>query len=85
MQKAEHATTPIQETTVEQVIGGMRGIRSMLWDASVLDPNEVLGSILFFFIATPSHITIGHPFPWFIYTRMSTETPHRAWWQGDFA
>ncbi|KAI0029863.1 citrate synthase-like protein [Vararia minispora EC-137] len=38
--KAEHASKPVQQTTVEQVIGGMRGIRSILWDASVLDPNE---------------------------------------------
>ncbi|KZV71900.1 citrate synthase-like protein [Peniophora sp. CONT] len=38
--KAEHGHKKVQETTVEQVIGGMRGIRAMLWEASVLDPNE---------------------------------------------
>lgn len=26
---------------VEHLIGGMRGLKSMLWEASVLDPNEV--------------------------------------------
>ncbi len=26
---------------VEPIIGGMRGIKAMLWEASVLDPNEV--------------------------------------------
>ena len=41
IQKAEHGHKKVQETTVEQVIGGMRGIRAMLWDASVLDHNEV--------------------------------------------
>jgi hypothetical protein len=28
---------------VEHLIGGMRGLKAMLWDASVLDPNEVSG------------------------------------------
>ena len=26
---------------VEHVVGGMRGLKAMLWEASVLDPNEV--------------------------------------------
>ena len=27
---------------VENIIGGMRGLKAMLWEASVLDPNEVI-------------------------------------------
>lgn len=26
---------------VENVIGGMRGLKAMLWEGSLLDPNEV--------------------------------------------
>jgi citrate synthase len=26
---------------VENIIGGMRGLKAMLWEASVLDPYEV--------------------------------------------
>jgi len=29
-------------TQVENIIGGMRGLKSMLWEASVLDPIEAL-------------------------------------------
>ncbi|KAH8833818.1 citrate synthase [Flagelloscypha sp. PMI_526] len=38
--KAEHAQTVVGEVKVENIIGGMRGLKAMLWDASVLDPNE---------------------------------------------
>jgi len=38
--KAEHSQAVLGETTVEHVIGGMRGLKSMLWEASVLDPIE---------------------------------------------
>ncbi|KIJ44009.1 hypothetical protein M422DRAFT_252503 [Sphaerobolus stellatus SS14] len=38
--KAEHSQTVIGEVKVENVIGGMRGLKAMLWEASVLDPNE---------------------------------------------
>ncbi|EPQ58353.1 citrate synthase [Gloeophyllum trabeum ATCC 11539] len=38
--KAEHAQTVIGDVKVEQVVGGMRGLKAMLWEASVLDPNE---------------------------------------------
>jgi hypothetical protein len=39
-QKSEHGQAVLGETKVEHVIGGMRGLKSMLWDASVLDPHE---------------------------------------------
>ncbi|BFZ56948.1 citrate synthase [Savitreella phatthalungensis] len=32
--------TPVQQTTVANVIGGMRGLKAMQWDASVLDANS---------------------------------------------
>ncbi|KAJ7709974.1 citrate synthase-like protein [Mycena rosella] len=38
--KAEHAQTVVGDVKVENIIGGMRGIKAMLWEASVLDPNE---------------------------------------------
>ncbi|KAI0054185.1 citrate synthase [Auriscalpium vulgare] len=38
--KTEHSQTVIGDVKVENVIGGMRGLKSMLWEASVLDPNE---------------------------------------------
>ncbi|KAN0076998.1 citrate synthase [Tylopilus felleus] len=38
--KAEHSQTVVGEVKVENIIGGMRGLKAMLWEASVLDPNE---------------------------------------------
>jgi len=56
-QKAEHSQAVVGEVKVksdpvacavvsrvfqvENIIGGMRGLKAMLWEASVLDPNEV--------------------------------------------
>ncbi|KAI6045419.1 citrate synthase-like protein, partial [Pisolithus marmoratus] len=40
MLKAEHAQTVVGDVKVENIIGGMRGIKAMLWEASVLDPIE---------------------------------------------
>ncbi|KAF9792796.1 citrate synthase [Thelephora terrestris] len=38
--KAEHGSTVIGEVKVENLIGGMRGLKALLWEGSVLDPNE---------------------------------------------
>ncbi|KAI6117701.1 citrate synthase [Pisolithus croceorrhizus] len=38
--KAEHAQTVVGDVKVENIIGGMRGLKAMLWEASVLDPIE---------------------------------------------
>ncbi|KAL4250446.1 Citrate synthase [Abortiporus biennis] len=38
--KAEHGQAVLGDVKVEQVLGGMRGLKAMLWDASVLDPLE---------------------------------------------
>ncbi|KAJ7632548.1 citrate synthase-like protein [Roridomyces roridus] len=38
--KAEHSQSVVGDIKVENIIGGMRGLKAMLWDASVLDPNE---------------------------------------------
>ncbi|KAL0572936.1 hypothetical protein V5O48_009026 [Marasmius crinis-equi] len=38
--KEQHADTVIGDVKVANVVGGMRGIRAMLWDSSVLDPEE---------------------------------------------
>ncbi|PPQ74004.1 hypothetical protein CVT26_006373 [Gymnopilus dilepis] len=38
--KTEHSQAVLGEVKVENVIGGMRGLKAMLWEASVLDPIE---------------------------------------------
>ncbi|KAL1735260.1 citrate synthase-like protein [Schizophyllum commune] len=38
--KAEHGQAVLGDVKVENLIGGMRGLKSILWEASVLDPNE---------------------------------------------
>ncbi|BFZ61074.1 citrate (Si)-synthase [Saitoella coloradoensis] len=38
--KKEHGHKVIQEVTLDQVYGGMRGIKSMVWEGSVLDSEE---------------------------------------------
>lgn len=36
----DHGNTKIDEVTVSQAYGGMRGIKSMIWETSLLDPEE---------------------------------------------
>lgn len=36
----EHGDMKVDEVTVEQLIGGMRSVKSMIWDTSSLDPEE---------------------------------------------
>jgi citrate synthase len=36
----EHGDKKVDEVTVEQLIGGMRSVKSMIWDTSSLDPEE---------------------------------------------
>ncbi|RDB21201.1 2-methylcitrate synthase, mitochondrial [Hypsizygus marmoreus] len=38
--KTEHGQAVVGEVKIENIIGGMRGLKAMLWDASVLDPIE---------------------------------------------
>jgi citrate synthase len=38
--KAEYGQTVVGDVKVENIVGGMRGIKAMLWEASVLDPDE---------------------------------------------
>ncbi|KAI9697379.1 MAG: hypothetical protein M1836_004657 [Candelina mexicana] len=38
--RKEHGSKIIGEIKVENTIGGMRGLKAMLWEGSVLDPNE---------------------------------------------
>ncbi|KAH9951931.1 citrate synthase-like protein [Amylocystis lapponica] len=40
LKKAEHGQAVIGEIKVENVVGGMRGLKAMLWEASVLDPID---------------------------------------------
>ena len=36
----EHGDKIVDQVTVEQLIGGMRSVKSMIWDTSSLDPEE---------------------------------------------
>ena len=36
----DHGNDVIHEVTLQQAYGGMRGIKSMVWEPSLLDPNE---------------------------------------------
>ena len=36
----EHGTTKVDEVVLSQVFGGMRGVKSMVWEPSQLDPIE---------------------------------------------
>lgn len=38
--KKQHGNTVIDQVTLNQAYGGMRGIKSMVWEGSVLDPEE---------------------------------------------
>ncbi|KAJ9076844.1 citrate (Si)-synthase [Entomophthora muscae] len=38
--KAEHGSKPLGTVTVDMVYGGMRGIKGLIWEGSVLDPEE---------------------------------------------
>ncbi|KAG8988748.1 hypothetical protein FRB93_003990 [Tulasnella sp. JGI-2019a] len=38
--KAEHGEKSLGDIKVDNLIGGMRGLKVMLWEGSVLDPNE---------------------------------------------
>ncbi|KAL2314804.1 putative citrate synthase, mitochondrial [Schizosaccharomyces pombe] len=38
--RAEHGQDVIGEVTINQMYGGARGVRSLIWEGSVLDPNE---------------------------------------------
>lgn len=38
--KKNHGKTVIDQVTLDQAYGGMRGIKSMVWEGSVLDPEE---------------------------------------------
>ncbi|KZS99039.1 citrate synthase [Sistotremastrum niveocremeum HHB9708] len=38
--RSQHGDHIVGDIKVENIIGGMRGLKSMLWEASVLDPNE---------------------------------------------
>src|SRR5271156_3991615 len=38
--RTEHGKTSLGEVSVESAMGGMRGLKAMLWEGSVLDPDE---------------------------------------------
>lgn len=38
--RTEHGKRSLGEVTIEAAMGGMRGLKAMLWEGSVLDPDE---------------------------------------------
>lgn len=38
--RQKHGHEVIDTVTVEQLLGGLRGVKTMLWETSILDPNE---------------------------------------------
>ena len=38
--KVEHGNKHVDKVTIDQLIGGARSIKSMLWEPSLLDPLE---------------------------------------------
>jgi citrate synthase len=38
--RTEHGKTSLGEVTIEATMGGMRGLKAMMWEGSVLDPDE---------------------------------------------
>jgi citrate synthase len=38
--RSEHGNESLGQVTVESTMGGMRGLKAMLWESSVLDPDE---------------------------------------------
>jgi len=38
--RKSHGSTKVGEVTVDMMYGGMRGIKAMVWECSVLDPDE---------------------------------------------
>ena len=38
--RTEHGQTSLGNVTIEAAMGGMRGLKAMLWEGSVLDPDE---------------------------------------------
>lgn len=39
--KAEHGKKPLGTVTVDMLYGGMRGIKGLIYETSLLDPEEV--------------------------------------------
>ena len=65
--RKEHANTVVDQVTVGQIIGGMRGIPGMLYETSKLDPMEGIayrGTKLFDIRANaPTTVPGGEPIP----------------------
>ncbi len=36
----DHGSSVVDKVTLDQMLGGMRGVKSMMWETSVLDPEE---------------------------------------------
>ncbi len=66
---------PLGETTVEMAYGGMRGIKGLIWETSVLDPEEVRHhsrcKIIYLFT--------GNPFQRLFDSRMPEIIAYGAW------
>ena len=63
----EHGHKSLGEVTVNQALGGARGVKCMVWETSLLDPEEVRFSFptprRTFRHNTHTHKTTGYPIP----------------------
>lgn len=39
--KSDHGSKVIDHVTLDQCLGGARSVKCMVWETSLLDPNEV--------------------------------------------
>jgi citrate synthase len=65
--KAEHGNKSLGEVTVEQTLGGARGVKCLLWETSLLDPEEGIRfrghSIPELQVKLPTAVEGGEPLP----------------------
>ncbi|ELU44809.1 citrate synthase [Rhizoctonia solani AG-1 IA] len=84
--RTTHAGVKVGDVKIENVIGGMRGLKAMLWEGSVLDPNEVR--------KFPTHITllsrglmngwVGDPVSRSLHSRLPKGAAPCTWGEGDY-
>lgn len=63
--KSELGKKSLGTVTVDMLYGGMRGIKGLIYETSLLDPEEVCFAIF----RALQMIVLGHQIPWFVYSR----------------
>ncbi|OMH84782.1 Citrate synthase, mitochondrial [Zancudomyces culisetae] len=81
--KAEFGSKSLGDTTVDMALGGMRGIKGMVWDTSLLDAEEGIRfrgySIEEIQKLLPTHVEGGEPTPeGILWLLLTGELPNKA-------